>query len=369
MLPSCLAAISGDESALGLPAVRAAVVVLVDGLGAAALRARAGHARTLAGALTKTATATTVFPSTTAAALATLTTGTLPGEHGMVGYSVLDRVGGRVVNQLSGWDEGMDPATWQPLPTVFERAEAAGVPSFAIGEPRFATSGFTTAVLRGAEYVAEKQVADRFDAARALLDRGDRALIYLYVAELDKVAHSLGWESPQWTERLEVLDAAVARFAAALRPDEGLLVTADHGILDVPQAAHLRIDTAPELLEGVQLVAGEPRCLQLHLEADADLAAVLQRWRDAEGARAWVASRDEVVESGWFGPTVTDAARSRMGDIFVAARKRVVYDDPRTASAQSQAMIGQHGSLSEEELTVPLLRFGRFAQGPAARAV
>jgi predicted AlkP superfamily pyrophosphatase or phosphodiesterase len=362
VLPSCLAAISGDGSALSLAPVRAAVVVLVDGLGVAALRARAGHARTLAGALTKTATARTVFPSTTAAALATLTTGVLPGEHGMVGYSVLDRDQGRVVNQLSGWDDGMDPATWQPLPTVFERAAAVGVPAFAIGEPRFETSGFTAAVLRGAEYLPKKQVPDRFDAARAVLDRGDRALVYLYVAELDKAAHSWGWESPEWTERLEVLDAAVASLAATLGPDEGMLLTADHGILDVPQEAHLKIDTAPELLEGVRLVAGEPRCLQLHLEPTADPGAVLQRWREAEGARAWVASRAEVIASGWLGPTVTDAARSRMGDIFVAARKRVVYDDPRTASAQSQAMIGQHGSLTDEELTVPLLRFGAFAK-------
>jgi predicted AlkP superfamily pyrophosphatase or phosphodiesterase len=360
VLPSCLAAVSGDESTLRLPPVRAAVVVLVDGLGASALRARSGHARTLAGALTKAATVTTVFPSTTAAALASLTTGVLPGEHGLVGYSVLDPDRMRVVNQLSGWDEGMDPLGWQPVPTVFERAAERGVGSVAIGEPRFATSGFTAAVLRGAEYVAEKLVPDRFDAARAVLDRRERTIVYLYVAELDKAAHTSGWESPEWTERLEVLDAAVARFATTLGPDEGMLVTADHGILDVPQAAHLRIDTAPELLEGVRLVAGEPRCLQLHLEPDADPEAVLARWRDAEESRAWVASRDEVISSGWFGPTVTDAARSRMGDIFVAARKRVVYDDARTASAQSQAMIGQHGSLTDEELTVPLLRFGAF---------
>ena len=360
MLPSCLAAVSGDESPLGLPPVRAAVVVLVDGLGAAALRARAGHARTLAGALTKGATATTVFPTTTAAALATLTTGVLPGEHGLVGYSVLDRDQDRVVNQLNGWDPGMDPVSWQPLPTVFERAAAAGVPSFAIGEPRFETSGFTAAVLRGAEYVPAKSVPDRFDAARRILDRGDRGILYLYVSELDKAAHSTGWESAEWTERLEVLDAAVARLAGTLRADEGMLVTADHGILDVPQEAHLKLDTAPELLEGVRHVAGEPRCLQLHLEAGADSSAVLERWRAAEGARAWVASREEVIESGWFGPVVTDAARSRMGDVFVAARKRVVYDDPSIASPQSQAMVGQHGSLSDEELTVPLLRFGAF---------
>jgi hypothetical protein len=356
VLPSCFASVTGAPSALGLPPVRAAVVLLVDGLGAAALRARAGHARTLAGALTKGATATTVFPTTTAAALATLTTGVHPGEHGLVGYSVLDRPGDRVINQLSGWDAGMDPATWQPLPTVFERAAEAQVKSYAFGEPRFETSGFTAAVLRGAEYRGHKPLLERFEAARRVLDTMGPGIVYLYVAELDKAAHSHGWESPEWTEKLELLDAAVAWFSASLRADEGMLVTADHGILDVPPEAHLRIDTAPELLEGVRHVAGEPRCLQLHLEPDADGEAVLARWQAAESGRSWVASREEVIESGWFGPVVTDAARSRMGDIFVAARKRVVYDlDP-----QGTGMIGQHGSLSDEELTVPLLRFGAF---------
>jgi predicted AlkP superfamily pyrophosphatase or phosphodiesterase len=363
VLPSCLAAVTGTGAAagagspLGLPPVRAAVVLVVDGLGAAALRARAGHARTLAGALTKGATATTVFPTTTAAALATLTTGVQPGEHGLVGYSVLDRAGDRVVNQLNGWDAGMDPTTWQPLPTVFERAAEAGVKSYALGEPRFETSGFTAAVLRGAEYRGHKPVPERFEAARTVLDGMDRGIVYLYVAELDKAAHSYGWESPEWTERLEQLDAEVARLAASLRSDEGMLVTADHGILDVPAEAHLRIDTAPELLEGVRLVAGEPRCLQLHLAPAADPDAVLARWQQAEGGRSWVASRQELIDSGWLGPVVTEAARSRMGDIFVAARKRVVYD----VDAEGSGMIGQHGSLSEEELIVPLLRFGAFA--------
>ena len=93
VLPSSLAALSGAANDLGLPRLDKVVVVVVDGLGAAALRARGGHARTLAPALSKAATIDSGFPTTTAAALTTLTTGTTPGEHGMVGYRVRDAAG------------------------------------------------------------------------------------------------------------------------------------------------------------------------------------------------------------------------------------------------------------------------------------
>ena len=127
---------------MGLPAVNRVVVVLVDGLGAAALKSRAGHARTLAGALTAATTIDSGFPTTTASALATLTTGVLPGQHGLVGYSVLDAENDRVVNQLSGWDDKLDPHTWQAQPTVFEQAVGLGFSAAVIGPGRYKGSGF-----------------------------------------------------------------------------------------------------------------------------------------------------------------------------------------------------------------------------------
>ena len=122
VLPSCLAALSASPNVLNLPPVDRAVVVLVDGLGSEQLRERAGHARTLSAAHTKKAVLDSGFPTTTAAALASLCTGTLPGEHGLVGYTVFDRAHDRVVNQLTGWDSRLDPATWQRAQTQFEKA-------------------------------------------------------------------------------------------------------------------------------------------------------------------------------------------------------------------------------------------------------
>ncbi len=362
VVPNSLAAIDGVVNPMGLPPVDSAVVLVVDGLGAASLAARAGHARTLAPLLSKAGTISSRFPTTTAAALATLTTGVLSGVHGLVGYTVFDAAGDRVVNQLSGWDDRLDPATWQRSPTLFETAGLGGLPSFAVGMERYRDTGFTHAVLRGAEYRAGASIADRFDEARRVLDENDRALVYVYVPELDQAGHSKGWQSPQWTSALEHLDAEVARFAATLGRREGMLLTADHGMLDVPETSHVLYDSVSALVDGVRHVAGEPRALQLHLEPDASPAVrerLLESWRASEGSRSWVVDRQEAVSAGWFGPAVDPEVLPRIGDVIVAARRAVAYYD---AAGEGSRMIGQHGSWSPEESDIPLLRFGAFAR-------
>jgi hypothetical protein len=362
VLKDSLSAVSGQPNTLGLPPVVGAIVLLVDGLGAEALHALAGHARTLAAGLKRSAVIESGFPTTTAAALATLTTGLRPGEHGLVGYSVLDAANDRVVNQLSGWDDRLDPATWQRGVTVFERARAAGVPAWAVGPGRYRATGFSAAVLRGADYVAGESIADRLARAGELARSG--GIVYVYVPELDVASHAHGGESPQWTRALETVDAAVRALASTLPSDIGLLVTADHGALDVPQSAHVLIDREPSLVDGIRFVAGEPRTLQLHIEPDASdeqRARILDAWRAAESERAWVVSRSEAIAAGWFG-AIAPEVEPRIGDIIVAARKRVAYYDGRTATDKARAMIGQHGSWSPAEVRVPLLRFGAFAR-------
>ena len=362
VLPGCLAAVAGRPSSLGSSQVSKAVVLLIDGLGVSALKARSGHARTLAGALGGAASVVDVgFPTTTAASLATLTTGRAPGQHGLVGYSVLDPAGDRIINQLNGWDARLDPATWQLEPTVFERAGADGIPAYSIGPERFRHSGFTRAVLRGAQYRAGESIADRLRVARITLDEIDRGLLYIYVPELDKAAHAYGVESADWTTALEEVDAAVREFTATLRRGEGLIVTADHGVLDVPERGHILFDQDPVLVDGVRHIGGEPRCLQLYCEDGADAADLARVWADSEGARAWVATRDEAIAAGWFGE-VKPEVLPRIGDVLVAARTRVAYYDSRSSiSLRGRGMVGQHGSLSPEESRVPLLRFGAFA--------
>jgi hypothetical protein len=364
VLASSIASLAGEANEFVLPAASGAVVVLVDGLGAANIQARAGHARFLSGRMSRRDVIRTVVPSTTAAAIASFTTGRMPGEHGLVGYRVFDEAGDRLVNQLSGWDAGMVPETWQRSATHFEEAAGRGIRSFAVGAARYADSGFTRAVLRGAEYRAAATIADRFAEARTLLE-GDRgSLVYLYVPELDQAAHAHGWESDRWLAILEQLDAELSAFERRMPRGTGLLVTADHGVIDVPAHRHVFVDAKPELVDGVRHVGGEPRFLSLYLEPDLDAAsrsALVDRWRASEEHRAWVVTRDEAIDDGVYGD-VADEVRPRIGDVLVIARAGIAYYDRREPNRQAEAMIGQHGSLSDDETRVPLIRGGAYSR-------
>jgi hypothetical protein len=354
VLSGALAAVLDGGGRMRLGAPERVLVVVVDGLGAEALAARAGHARTLASRLNRGSRITTGCPTTTAAALATLATGTDPGEHGVVGYSVLDPDRDRVVNQLRGFDDGGLPAGWQRSATVFERAVDAGVRAFATGPRHYADSGFTEAVLRGADYLGARTVEHRFDAAFDAFAEGGRAIGYCYVPELDQIAHREGWSSGAWTAELEALDAAVGTAASRLRPGERMLVTADHGMVDVPADQQVLVDGIPGLLEPVRHIAGEPRMLQLHLQPGEDAGTVADRWRGALGRAADVRTRREAIDAGWFG-TVDPVVAPRIGDVLVAARSRAAFYDG--GDATGRGMVGQHGAWTDAERFVPLLTF------------
>lgn len=355
---NCLDALSGSTGSLGLQPVLHVIAVIVDGLGASNLGERAGHARFLAAHRRRPLIAP--VPSTTAAALTTAMTGALPGQHGLVGYEVLDPGRDRLVNQLRGWDSLENADTWQRCATAFEDASRLSIRPFAVGPSKFAGSGFTQAVLRGSQYVPADSISERVDAAIRLSRQPEPTFVYLYIPELDKLAHKHGWQSDRWVTALEDVDAELARLHEEAPPRTGVVVSADHGILDISGEAQILYDQEPSLLNGVRHVGGEPRFRQLYVEPGESVDAVAERWRAVESERAWVATKEEAVSAGWFGEVDADVSQ-RIGDVLIAARKRVTYYDSTPASAQSRRMIGQHGSLTDEEMLVPFIPVGAWA--------
>jgi predicted AlkP superfamily pyrophosphatase or phosphodiesterase len=315
------------------------------------LSARAAHARNIG--LLRRSDVHSGFPTTTASALTTLMTGRSPGETGMVGYAIRDPATGEIINQLSGL-HSVDPDVWQPAATLWE--QNPDIPCAIISSPRYRDSGLTRAILRGAPYVSAKSWEDRLVAVDAFFSTYREGVAYVYIAELDMAAHASGVGSDQWIRRLEELDGFVADLRRRIAPTDGLLITADHGILDVPASRHLIVPAGSALLDGVT-VGGEPRFLHLYSE---DEGGTLARWLEAEGHRSHVVSRDEAIAAGWFGQ-VADFARGRIGDVLVTPRGESVYYVDGLATAQSLTMVGQHGGLSRAETMVPIIRGGAFA--------
>ncbi|MCC9178004.1 MULTISPECIES: alkaline phosphatase family protein [unclassified Arthrobacter] len=349
--------VPGYENLLKLPAARRVCVVMVDGLGLSLLKKRGGHAPFLKGFLPKARTLSASFPTTTVASLASLGTGLPPGRHGLVGYDVLDPGQDKVVNMLGSWDAGVDPLQWQPYPTVLEKA-AEHVSVATVSLPRFADSALTRAALRGGTFIPATGVHARVSAAVDALAGADRMLMYLYWNELDKAGHRYGAASSEWGNQLEELDSALKRLVARVPAGTLVVLTADHGMVDVPVSQRFDFSAQPELVDGVRHTAGEPRMVHLYLEPDAaegTLDRLKTAWQDAYGTRAWIFTRDEAVRAGYFGPEVDESVLPRIGDLMVAAREPIALYDTRRVAASALEVNGQHGSLTRAECEVPLL--------------
>lgn len=358
VFPQVIGALAGRSDWFA-PAT-SAIVFVVDGLGAHNLRARAGHARFLTESGSRSDVVRSVFPSTTATALTTLLTGADPGTHGIVGYRIRVPETGEVVNQLRGWEtHGLDPLTWQRVEPFLAREAREGRPCFTVTRPEYAGTGLTEAILRGGEFVPADDLGERVAAAVDAAARHPGALVYLYAPELDGTGHKHGCESDAWAATLEQMDAAARGLADALPAGVGALVTADHGMLDVPRHRHVLLGDGDDLVAGVAHIGGEPRMLHLYTE-DGAHDTVRDTWTRSEQSRSWVFSRDEAIAAGLFG-AVDDAVRKRIGDVVVAARAGIVYYDDRLTDKGPQKMVGQHGSLTNAERIVPLVRLGAFA--------
>ncbi|MEU8222425.1 nucleotide pyrophosphatase/phosphodiesterase family protein [Kribbella sp. NPDC048915] len=354
VLPSVAGALSvpGETDVLGLPPASRYAVLLFDGLGWNNLQRYAHAAPYLSALMAKGRSLTAGVPSTTAVSLTSLGTGLPPGAHGIVGYTSIVPETGDLLNMLA-WDAPVDPRRWQPHGTVFDRAAAAGVATRNVSKARFDSSGLTAAAFRGSAHRGADTIEDRLDATRFASREGKSSLVYVYDSQLDYIGHQQGCDSWQWEKELSAADTFAQQVRSALPRDAVLLVVADHGMIDVAPEYRVDLDTEPALTEGVALVGGESRFRHLYCVPGAE-GDVLATYRERLGDKALVLPRAEAVARGWFGPVVEDRVLPRLGDVVVAALGPLALVASQRA-AQEAGLIGLHGSLSADEMEIPLL--------------
>jgi Type I phosphodiesterase / nucleotide pyrophosphatase len=362
LVPSVLASLGTPTftNVLALPPAPAACILLVDGLGADLIRAHPADAPVLCEALAGDhgRDITAGFPSTTAASIASIGTGLPPGGHGILGYTVAIPGAARLMNSLR-WDDAVDPVAWQPEPTAFERAVAAGTSLVEVAKREFEGGGLNRAALRGAAFMGADTFgevgAGALDALESALASGRPGLVYAYVSELDWTGHGHGVGSRAWQLQLQLVDRLVAQIADRLPPAARLYVTADHGMVDVTPEGRIDVDAEPALREGVELMGGEARARYLYVR-DGAADDVLAIWRERLGNAAVVCTRDEAIDAGWFGQ-VHDRCRPRIGDVVVAALADIAIV-AKSRHPGEAALIGHHGSVTPAEQLVPLATFG-----------
>ena len=361
VLPAVLDRNTSVPRWLPAPLADAAQVLLlvVDGLGWRQMLALAAHVPSLmegtGGPITS------VAPTTTATALTSITTGSTPAEHGIVGYRMavpasppahgLRRAGtasAREVLDVLHWTTGAGDARRRiPALQLQRRVPFGGLGVPVVTRSEFAMTGFSAAHLSGARLLGWRMPSSLVVESLRLLGEGE-PFVYAYYDGLDKVAHEHGL-GEHYLSELRAIDGLVGDLAEGLPAGAVLLLTSDHGQVEVGAAAQL---PEPELFAMLELISGEGRFRWLHAQPGAadDLAKAAE---EIYGEQAWVRTRQQIVEDGWFGGPLEHEVAQRLGDVALVAHQPVAFLDP--ADTGETRLAGRHGSLTEDEMLVPLL--------------
>lgn len=291
---------------------------------------------------------TTVAPTTTATALSSIATGLTPGEHGLIGYRML--LGGEVLNVLR-WNtahgdrrRSQPPRDVQPFPPFMGKS----VP--VISPAELQDSAFTEAHLRGSVPAGWRAPsAIPVEIGRQLRD--GRPFVYAYYGGVDKTAHERGF-GQFYDAEVRFANGLISAIRAQLVRGAILLVTADHGQVHVGDNT---VVPDPELLKMVALQSGEGRFRWWHANRGA-APALIEAATDAYGDVAWVVTREQTIDEGWFGPVVSPPVAARLGDVALVPHAPVSFHDP--ADHGAFPLICRHGSLTSAEVMVPLVAMG-----------
>lgn len=343
-----------------LTGFRNIVLLVIDGLGADTL-ARLGQGGFLH--RHQIANLTSVFPSTTASAATCLLNGQAPQQHGLTGWHMhfreigcilavlplVARHGGPSLRQC-----GMDPTPLLTPRSLFSRIRRQG---HVLSPSHIVNSDFNLAFTSGAQRIGY-QGADACFAAipKILAQSAGQNYLHAYYPTLDSLAHQFGIASPEVAACFAKLDAAFGELLSQLAgSDTAVLVSADHGFIDIP--AHRRLDLAdfPELAETLVLpLCGERRAAWCYVHPERTWQfekCVAEQLADM----AWLYRSDELISRNWFGrgPAHPRLAQ-RIGDYAL-----IMKDDWTLADAlpgeKVHTMIGVHGGVSPAEMAVPLV--------------
>ncbi|MBW3614583.1 MAG: alkaline phosphatase family protein [Actinobacteria bacterium] len=339
---------------------RQVVLLVLDGLGWLQFRQRLGLAPTLAAMAGRPIHS--VAPTTTACALASLTLGRPPAVHGIVGYRL--RLDNNQILNVLRWRTAEGDARQQVPPEGFQALPAfGGSPVPVVTRAEFAGSGFTLAHLGGARLRGWREASSIAVEVRSLLAEGE-PLVYAYYDGIDHIAHERGFGA-YYDAEVVAADRIVADVAAALTPGAALVVTSDHGQVEVGE----RLVSLPDEVQDLcQAVSGEGRFCWLHALPGraAELAAAAEEWVAGTGL-GWVVTREEADAGRWFGGPLSPLVARRIGDVGLVARQPIAFVSPRIEGASATPLNGQpqparlrcrHGSLTADEMLVPLLALG-----------
>lgn len=355
--------------------VERVVVILIDAFGWNLLEAERPFLQPFLQQAAVVEQITSIFPSTTVAALSSLWTGTAPAQHGLVGlrlffpeYAVLGQLlsfsptFGRYPDSLV--EAGLDPKSFLHTPGFGEQLTRAGVESHAFKGHEIVDSVLSQMHDRGVtEDHGVISVADMLVQMCQLLEskKGQPLFISAYWPSVDMLSHIYGWDSEAVRAELRAIIMQIQtefleRLSPAARRKTVVVLAADHGQVRTPLEQHVYLEDHPELEKMLFMrAAGEPRVPYLYARQGcvADMVAYI----NSELGHAMVAwPAEAALGNGLLGPQpFAPQTVNRVGDVVVALRHGHVLLDSRARQKGKKPMLGRHGGMTQAEMQVPFI--------------
>lgn len=306
---------------------------------------------------------TSVFPTTTATAITTFLTGTAPQQHGITGWFTYFRELGTVLAPLpyrprhGGSAPAIAASALFDHTPVFDLLEAR---SHVVAPLRIVRSEYNRAHNGTAQLHGFASLGEMFDTIAQILRAGDhRNYVYAYWPELDRLAHEHGIASPEAVKHLADIDAGFGSFLDRIGgTGTTVIVTADHGFIDVRPDQSIELDSHPALARLLVLpLCGERRVAYCYVRAS-------ERTRFADyvstelDAHVRLEDSATLVDCGYFGlGTPHPRLQERIGDYTLIMKDKAVVKDWLPGETR-YAHVGVHGGTSAEEMYVPLIVAG-----------
>ena len=309
---------------------------------------------------------TSVFPATTATALASLSTGVTPQEHGLLGYRLYLKETSAITNMISlsllgsdasdnALEAGIDEKTFLVHPNLFEQLQGIGVSSHVIMNKQIAKSGLSRLLYDGAAKMHKVvNLSDMLVATRDLLNRATtRTFVSLYWGDTDDIAHVHSPWTDEFIAELRSIDATLERELAGRLEDTLLLITADHGFVPMNDEDYIDITKYPDLYNNLALPpVGDTRSAYLFVR-DGKKEEVAQFIAETFAGDIICLDAQVAIDAGLFGMGgVLPESRDRIGDLVITSGGRKTLYYPYKGSVKLR---GMHAGLTPDEMLVPFI--------------
>ncbi len=349
-------------------------MITLDGLGQNLLEKEADRLQPYLAETAVRGQITSIFPSTTAAALSSMWTGYAPSQHGLAGLFLLfPRYGtiGQMLNFSPIFGKypdaliqaGVAPETYLQTPGMAQQLAVAGIPTYAFKGAEIVNSALSQMHGRGvADSFGAYSMADMMvEVGRLLEDKAGQPLfVSAYWPSIDTISHMRGWDSPQTAAELLALWQQIhltlrQSLSLAARRHTVLIITADHGQLNAPQNRHVYLTDHPELNELLLMrPSGEPRVAYLYVR-QGQVQATIDYVNDNMGDVATAVATTEAIATGLLGPApYASQLENRLGDVILIMRHNHLFVHPDDQELVER-LYGWHGGMTPAEMDVPWL--------------